>query len=85
MSVSIDYAKLRAWREATGKRRVRVAADLDISEQWLRALETGERGRTPSLDMLGRLAAYYGHEPGELLLPIAGPGELLVPGHEVAS
>ena len=63
-----DHAKLRAWREEAGLRRERVAADLEISYPWLVILEHGTGDRTPSLDILTRLAHYYGHEPGELLM-----------------
>ena len=68
----IDHARLRAWREECGKTRERVAYELGISGPWLAALETGQPGRSPSLAMLARLAAYYGHDPGELLLPVDG-------------
>lgn len=70
VTVLIDYARLRAWRDETGKSRERVAAELEISGPWLAALETGQPGRSPSVAMLAKLAAYYGHDPGELLLPI---------------
>ena len=68
-----DHAKLRAWRDESGKRRERVAADLGISYPWLTILESGAGDRGPSLDVLIRLARYYGHEPGELLPTGATP------------
>ena len=62
-----EYAKLRAWRADAGLRLERVAADLEISAGWLRRLELGGDGRAPSLDLLNRLAAYYGHGLHELI------------------
>jgi transcriptional regulator with XRE-family HTH domain len=61
-----DYAKLRAWRDEAGLRREQVAVDLSISARWLEALEVGRK--TPSVQMLSRLAAYYGHQAGELMM-----------------
>jgi transcriptional regulator with XRE-family HTH domain len=61
-----DYAKLRAWRDEAGLRRERVAVDLDMSARWLEQLELGRK--TPSVQLLTRLAAYYGHQAGELLM-----------------
>lgn len=68
-AVLINYALLRSWRDDAGLRRERVCTDLEISAQWLAALETGQPGKSPSLAMLHKLAAYYGHDPAELLLP----------------
>jgi transcriptional regulator with XRE-family HTH domain len=61
-----DHAKLRAWRDEAGLRRERVCADLEISASWLRELEIG--AGSPSVLILTRLAAYYGHQAGELLM-----------------
>ncbi len=63
-----DHRKLRAWRDEAGVSRERVAADLELSAAWLQNLELGGPRGGPSLDTLVRLARYYGHEPGELLL-----------------
>jgi transcriptional regulator with XRE-family HTH domain len=63
-----DHDKLRAWRAESGKSRERVCADLEFSAAWLAALETGQHRARPSVEMIVRLARYYGHQPGELLL-----------------
>ena len=62
-----DAAKLRAWREASGKRREQVALDLGISANWLADVESGRERTRPSLELLTALARYYGHGPAELL------------------
>jgi transcriptional regulator with XRE-family HTH domain len=61
-----DHAKLAAWRAESGLRREEVCVHVGISASWLSALERGE-GRAPSLEVLTRLAVFYGHGPGELL------------------
>jgi len=67
-----DHVKLRAWREEAGLRRTQVAADLAITEQWLADLETATNPkRQPSLDLLARLARYYGRGLAELLTEAA--------------
>ena len=63
-----DFTKLRAWRTDQHLRRERVCADLGISTGWLARLELGGDGRAPSLDLLNRLAAYYGHALHELII-----------------
>lgn len=62
-----DASKLRAWREAAGLRREKVALDLDISAAWLGDVERGNPRTKPSLDLLHALARYYGHGAAELL------------------
>jgi len=59
--------KLREWRAATGKRREEVAVDLGISSIWVKQVENAER--MPSLQLLTRMAEYYGHTLHELLVP----------------
>jgi transcriptional regulator with XRE-family HTH domain len=66
--------KLRAWRDATGKNRELVCAELRdrygeaaIGFSWLAALEGGSNRSEPSLQTLIMLAEYYGHDPAELL------------------
>jgi transcriptional regulator with XRE-family HTH domain len=66
-----DAVKLRTWREARDLSREQVCADLKISFNWLRALEMGTV--VPSIHTLVQLAEYYGHDPGELLLPAKAP------------
>jgi transcriptional regulator with XRE-family HTH domain len=63
-----DHEKLRAWREERGLSRERVGVDNDLSAAWLQTLELGGERATPSLETLVKLARYYGHRPGELLL-----------------
>ena len=62
-----NHELLRTWRDQAGITRERVGVDLGIGASWLGILENGGRGRVPSLELLVRLARYYGHEPGELL------------------
>jgi transcriptional regulator with XRE-family HTH domain len=62
-----DNEKLRAWRAAAGLSREQVWAEVGCSVAWLQELEQGTSGRSPSLDLLTRLAKFYGHEPAELL------------------
>ncbi|HEX4399643.1 MAG TPA: helix-turn-helix transcriptional regulator [Trebonia sp.] len=64
-----NYLMLRQWRYDAALTREQVWAGTGCSVAWLRDLEAGRA--IPSLDMLGRLARFYGHEPGELL---AGAG-----------
>jgi transcriptional regulator with XRE-family HTH domain len=65
-----DYTKLREWREATGLRRERVAADNHISVAWLNAIEMGTTGqRQVGVDTLIELCRYFGHELAELIIP----------------
>lgn len=62
-----DNAKLRAWRIEAGLSREEVWAAVGVSVMWLAELEQGRTGHAPSLELLVRLARFYGHEPGELL------------------
>ena len=67
-----DYRKLRAWREEAGLTREQVCTALTDDEHklgfsWLVALELGANVRQPSVQLLTRLAQFYGHSPGELL------------------
>lgn len=62
-----DHAKLRAWRAEAGLTREEVWAGVGVSVAWLADLEQGRAGHAPSLDLLVRLARFYGHEPAELL------------------
>lgn len=62
-----DFATLKRWRNEAGLTRERVCADLEISYPWLARLEAGNQDRAPSLALLNRLAAYYGHELHELI------------------
>jgi transcriptional regulator with XRE-family HTH domain len=67
-----DYRKLRAWREAAGLTREQVCVALTddqhkLSFSWLTALEQGHNVRQPSVQLLTRLAQFYGHSPGELM------------------
>jgi transcriptional regulator with XRE-family HTH domain len=69
-----DHAKLRAWREEAGLTVTKAAAQLDISYSWLAKLETGN-AIPPRLDVLDRLARFYGHGLAELLDQPAEPAE----------
>ncbi len=60
-----DYDTLRAWREEAGLTREQVWLGTECSVAWLRDLEAGRA--VPSLDMLARLARFYGRDPRELL------------------
>jgi transcriptional regulator with XRE-family HTH domain len=60
-----DFDLLRTWREDAGLTCEQVWAGTGCSVAWLRDLEGG-RG-IPSLEMLSRLARFYGHDPRELL------------------
>lgn len=51
--------KVRALREAKGIPLKRMAADLEISEAYLSALEHGHRGR-PSPMLVRQICAYFG-------------------------
>jgi transcriptional regulator with XRE-family HTH domain len=62
-----DHAKLRAWRNAAGLSREQVWAGVGVSVAWLAELEAGNARSSPSLDLLVRLARFYGHQPAELL------------------
>jgi transcriptional regulator with XRE-family HTH domain len=64
----LDHAKLRAWRDQADRTREQVCVDTGLSFNYLQRLENGQ-ARHPTLAVIGRLAAYYGHDPGELLLP----------------
>lgn len=64
-----DHVKLRAWREAAGLSREQVAVQTGLSCSWITALELGSNQHGPSLGVLRQLAGFYGHAPGELLLP----------------
>jgi transcriptional regulator with XRE-family HTH domain len=62
-----DHRKLRQWRDDAGLSREQVWAGTGCSVSWLTQLELGRTDSTPSLDMLVKLARFYGREPGELL------------------
>ena len=62
-----DHALLRDWRRQAKLSREEVWAGTGCSVTWLRDLEQGRAGRAPSLDLLVRLAQFYGHDPAELL------------------
>lgn len=62
-----DNAKLRTWRAEAELTREQVCALVGISAAWLAELENGTTKAAPSLDLLVRLARFYGREPGELL------------------
>jgi transcriptional regulator with XRE-family HTH domain len=69
-SVLYDHAKLRAWREESGKSPTLAAAENGISYVWLDRIEKGRPGvGTPRLALLAQLAAYYGHQLHELIPP----------------
>jgi transcriptional regulator with XRE-family HTH domain len=65
-----DHDKLRAWRESAGESPTEAAARIGVSYPWLTRIERGGARRRPSLEMLHRLAAAYGHEAAELLTGI---------------
>jgi len=56
---------LRKLREKTGRLQVDVARDLDIDHSTLSGYEMGIR--TPSPEMLARMAKVYGVEYGDVL------------------
>lgn len=60
-----DHRPLRPWRLAREMRLEEAAYRSNISYMYLRALEAGT-ARNPSIKVLTRLAAVYGHNPGEL-------------------
>lgn len=62
-----DHHKLRQWRHDAGLSREQVWAGTGVSVKWLGDLERGTARSDPSLDLLVRLARFYGHEPGDLL------------------
>jgi transcriptional regulator with XRE-family HTH domain len=62
-----DHRKLRAWRETAGLSPTQAAARIGVSYPWLIRMEAGGLGKQPSLAMLYRLAAAYGHHAAELL------------------
>ena len=62
-----DHEKLRAWREEAHVSREVVCATTGLSFNYLQRLENGQATK-PTLTVIGRLASYYGHEPGELLV-----------------
>ena len=66
-TIAINHDLLRSWRVTAGLSRERVAADVGTGASWLAIIESGTPGRVPSLDLIIRLARYFGHEPGELL------------------
>ena len=63
----IDHAKLRAWRTEADVTREVVCAAVGLSANYLSRLENGQATR-PTVTVIARLARYYGHDPGELLL-----------------
>lgn len=67
----IDHAKLRAWRSEADVSRETVCHATGLSFNYLQRLENGSAIH-PTVTVLARLAHYYGHDPGELLLPAAG-------------
>ena len=69
-SAGFDHAKLRSWREAAGLSRERVCVDVGISASFLGLLEVGLR--VPRVATVIKLADFFGHEPGELLIGSGG-------------
>jgi transcriptional regulator with XRE-family HTH domain len=69
-----DHAKLRAWRDEAHVSREVVCAATSLSFNYLKRLESGD-SPSPTLAVIARLAHYYGHDPGELLVsaPVSEP------------
>ncbi len=65
-----DYPKLRSWREAAGLTREQACPGLGVTLSYLTALELGLR--VPRVAVIIRLAEFYGHDPGELLIGSGG-------------
>ena len=61
-----DHEKLRAWRADSGLTRTEASHAAGIAYPTLADLEAG-RSRNPSLELLTRLAALYGHALAEML------------------
>jgi transcriptional regulator with XRE-family HTH domain len=56
---------LRTWRLESGIKPEQVCVDAGVSYPYLRAIEDGKR-YSPSIALLARLAAVYGHDVSEL-------------------
>ena len=65
-----DYPKARSWREDRGLTREQAYPGLGMSLSYLTALELGLR--VPSVAVIIRIAEFYGHDPGELLIGSGG-------------
>ena len=68
--LGFDYPKICAWREAAGLSREQVSVGAQISCSYLAAIEVGTRA--PRLPVIVRLAEFFGHEPGELVIGSGG-------------
>jgi transcriptional regulator with XRE-family HTH domain len=69
-SAGFDYLKARSWREDRELSREQVCAEVGISASYLTMIEVGLR--VPRIEVVIRLADFYGHEPGELLIGSGG-------------
>jgi transcriptional regulator with XRE-family HTH domain len=69
--LTFNHRILRAWRDESGLRPEEVCARAPMSYGYLRAIENGTRVN-PSITMLTRLAAVYGHSVTELFDAPAG-------------
>ncbi len=65
-----DYPKARSWREAAGLTREQACPGIGMSLSYLTAIELGLR--VPRIPTIIRLAEFYGHDPGELLIGSGG-------------
>ncbi len=61
---SINFARLRQWRDESGLRVEEVAARSGISYSYLRALE--DKGGNPTAAVIAAIAAVYGKPVSEL-------------------
>jgi transcriptional regulator with XRE-family HTH domain len=68
--LGFDYPKICAWREAAKLSREQVSVGVRISCSYLAAIEIGTRA--PRLPIIIRLAEFFGHEPGELVIGSGG-------------
>lgn len=59
-----DHRPLRTWHRESGKTLEQVCVQARVSYSYLREVLRG--AKQPSIDMLTRIAAVYGHSPGEL-------------------
>jgi transcriptional regulator with XRE-family HTH domain len=67
---TFDRRLLRTWRLGSGLRAEQVCVKADISFSYLRAIEDGQR--SPSADVLTRLAGVYGQDVRDLFGELAG-------------
>lgn len=63
-NIGVDYAKLKAARERTGKSQSEVARIVGVCRQMISHVETGRK--LPSADVLTRLCRLYGISLAEL-------------------